>query len=207
MEITCLEYVRGLLDLLESKSTPFSKEVVKNLGIGQHPQLLAIELADDLIKIRCKNTRPESIFKKLLGIYKCKEYEITFYVFGKGKREISKKVTIDVNPIVLKNELLFPEEELKEEKIKTKFFELHSRGEELILKLRDRSEVKAVFLRLAKELFPFLRIPTFANSIRANILIEIKNEINGLKEGEIKFAVKLNNNPFGIKVANFRIQT
>lgn len=207
MEMTCLEYVKGLLDLLEGKDTLFSKRIVKDLEIGQYPQVLSIEMVDDLIKIRCKNPWPESIFKKLLEIYKCKEYEITFSVFGKGKREISKRVSIDVDPISLREELLFPEEELKGESIKTKFFELDAKGEELTVKVKNREEVKPLFLKLARELFPFLRVPTFATSVKANILIDVKNDLYGLKEGEIKFALKLNNNPFGIKVANFKIQT
>jgi len=207
MEITFLEYVKGLWDLLENKATKFSRFVIRDLGIGKYPQVLSIEIVDDLIKIKCKNSLPESVFKKLLNLYKCSDYEIALYIFGKGRKEIRKRVTVDVDPISLRKELILPEEELKEEEIETKFFKLHSKGEELTLEMKNREEVKQIFLKLAKEIFPFLRIPTFANSIVANILLEIKNDLHGLKEGEIKIALKLNNNPFGMKLGSFKIQT
>ncbi|MCW1301422.1 MAG: hypothetical protein QW507_01340 [Candidatus Nanoarchaeia archaeon] len=205
MEITCLEHVKGIWDLLENKRSEFSLNILKGLEIGKYAERLGIELDGNIIQIKCKNSSPESLFKLLLNFYKINSYELTLSLFSKGRREIVKRVSVDVDPIMLKHELILEGEELRAQKISTAYFDINSEKDLINISVKRKEDVRRIFLELAKEFFPFLRVPTFTTSIKADIIIEIVNKFGDVREGNIKVAFKLNNSPFGVKVGNFSI--
>lgn len=205
MEITCLEHVNGIWDLLANRRSEFSLNLIKGLEIGKYSEKLGMELEGNVIRIRCKNSSPESVFKLLLGFYRINSYELTLTLFSKGRREIVKRVSVDVDPLLLKHELILEGEELRAEKISTAYFEIGSEKDLISISVKRKEDVQRIFLELAKKFFPFLKVPAFTTSIKADVIIEIVNKFGEVREGNIKVAFKLNNSPFGVKVGSFSI--
>jgi len=106
---------------------------------------------------------------------------------------------------MLKHELILEGEELRAQKISTAYFDINSEKDFINISVKRKEDVRRIFLELAKEFFPFLRVPTFTTSIKADIIIEIVNKFGDVREGNIKVAFKLNNSPFVVKVGNFSI--